>query len=770
MVYEYSAPQALEDDWLDGRKTPPEEMREELSEHIDSVVAAAESSTRLMPVEGRVSDYKSWLAAASAERLSSEGFEVTMFSPQRENRRSAVEKLRLFGADFVEHPGRLDLCIWEPWRENVGHVDKTTCSSIGCPFHLSNEEDVAERSADGLSAHRMMSGGTELDAEAMRDIGSREREDFCPAQLHLEVRGSSALDGAVNAATYAKAFEDAAVSPDDPLDSDVLLLDEAHTVAAEPDVVTDTLEPESLLGSLSTLVERLGGSAERWAERAVRDVEGLRQAMQHWLEASTEGHADPDDIFRGETVTLADSFEVLERIEGRLLQTMNRATARADWETANDRAEPHKAVRAVRAFLSNVKAYRDGDADFVHSLYDEKGETVNEMAFRAVDPSVDTTEGTTPGAVYREWSEAGTHPAIADRWGPLLDRHIESLWEGRAVLTGPDRAIPGAPVRPVDRLEEIAGAETTVTLSATHNELSDPTRDPERLRPTRHRLLTAPVFLRASGPDREDYDGSRSVSPETPWFRDMVAEAKRESGDSLAAVPINFRNRDKWASMPVESVDVDGETVHGVVPHSRGSIGAKGLEELAVDTVLCGVQVQSPAPTARRLLQWWEMLAPRRDDPAEVLAESWRLLAQHAVSGTIQAGGRFDWGATNLVFERPGLLRLAGFECEPATPDSPGFAGAFCRLHEDTDGEWSDRRDAARAAKSVGYLEDADRKAASAPQAVKTMREWYGMDEQRARRAVWLAAEDDRIRPAGTARGHKRFETTQSWQTKQTEQ
>jgi hypothetical protein len=748
MTYQYSAHEQLEEDWRSGRLTPVEEISECLSPHVEELARRIEAGRRLIPIQGRVSDYKSWLAADLARALSEEGMSVTIFAPQRTNRESSTEKLEMFGADYVEHPGRIDLCNWEPWRDNVGHVDKTTCSSIGCPFYLQNEEDIAERSAEGLSSHRMVEAGTKLDAGAMREIGSREQQDFCPAQFHNEIRASDALSDAVNTATYAKAFEDAAVSPDDPLDSDVLLMDEAHTIAAEPDAVTDTLEPGSLLGSLSTLIGTLEDSPERWAARALEDIEGLRDAASHWLENSSDGRADPDDIFAGRTVGLGDAFTVLERIEGRLQQNMRRAASRNDWSAAKRRAEPYHAVQSVRAFLSNVKSYRDGDVDFVHSLYEQQGELVNEMAFRSVDESVDPLGGTTPGAVFEEWQDSGTHPAIRQRWGPLLDRHIESLWEGRSVLVGDDdRTMPGAPVRPMDRLEEITGSSTTITLSATHNELSDPTRDPGTLRPTRHRLLAAPVYLRASGSERADYDGAGSVSPDTPWFVEMVTRAKETSGDSLAAVPINFRNREKWKAMPVEPLEPGGEEMAGVVPHSRGSIGAKELESMDIDCVLCGVQVQSPAPTARRLVQWWEMLAPRYDDPADVLEDSWRLLAQHAVSGTIQAGGRFDWDAVNLVFERPGLLELAGFEHGVAGPESPGFAGEFCRLYEDVDGEWADRRDANRAARVVAYLNKQDRKTASGRQVVGTYQRWYDAGGEAARRALWLAVDRGRVEP-----------------------
>lgn len=750
MTYLYRAPERLEDDWRRGEETPPDEMLTELRDDIENLKSLIGQGAPLVPVQGRVSDYKSWLAAATAMNLADDGMEVTVFAPQRTNRESAVFKLRLFGAELLEHPGRLDLCIWEPWRENVGHVDKSTCEAIGCPFYLDDSDDIAGRTEEAVSSHIMFNEGEiDLDSDEMKELG--EQQDFCPAQLYLHARGMEATDGAVNIATYAKAFADAAIADDDPLDSDVLLLDEAHTVAADPEVIADEVEPASLLGSIETITSHLEGSGERWAQRAHRELEQLRQSVEHWLERSEEEHVEPNEIFVGDTMSLSDAFDTLDTVDNRVMQAIRRRIQRSDWENVSRVAEPYKCVEAVRGFLSRVKRYRDGHVDFVHSLYEESGQRVNEMAFRSIDETVSIDDGTTPGAVFRQWQEDGTHPAIRERWGPLLDRYIESLWDGRALQSMNN--MPGAPMMPMDRLREIAGADSVVTLSATHNELSDPTRSPGQLRPTRHKILCAPVYLRAQGSERRDYDGRDSVSPETPWFQSLVQQAQEESGDSLAAVPINYANAAKWRAMPVETLDTEDGEVHGIVPNSRGSIGEKGLESMDIDTVMCGIQVQSPAPTARRLVQWWEMLAPRYDDPSEVLEISWRLLAQHAVSGTIQAGGRFDWDATNLMFERPALFELAGFEVEQATTDSPGFAGAFCRLYEQANGEWADRRSAVRAAKVVGYLENADRKTPSIRQTIGEYQRVYDTDEEQARGAILLASERGRIKAEETAKG-----------------
>jgi len=745
MTYRYSAPERLEEDYRSGFRTPYEDIAEELAPDIENLVGMIGAGAPLVPVEGRVSDYKSFLASATAARLVDNGVSVVMFAPQTANRETLVERVRGFGSDLIEHPGRIDLCIWDQWRENIGKVDQSTCEQNGCVYYLDSAEDIADRSEDAASVHTMRAGGIDLDAETLRGLG--EEQGFCPAQLYRHTRSMAWTDDAVGLATYAKAFKDAAVSGDNPLTCDVALLDEAHTVAANMDMVVHSVDPDALSGAFSVLDEALNGVSERWARRARTEVEGLRSAVEHWLDRSEEEHVSPESVFAGATVSLSDGFDVLETISSRAMQSMRRHTRRGDWDRAAEAEKPHAAAGAVREFLSRIKSYRDGDADFVHSRYQENGERINEIAFRSVvDPG---SGGTTPLEVYRAWEERGTHPAIADRWGPLLDRYIESLWDGRSMQYAGDQ--PGAPMTPMNRLREIAGADTLITLSATHNGLSDPTRDPDRPRPTRHRLLCAPVNLRARGSGREDYDGKTAVTPETPWFRTMFAEAVRESGDTVAAVPINYSNASSWADMPV--IRLGDGSGYGLVPNSKGAIGEKELESMAIDTVACGVQVQSPAPTARMLVQWWEMLAPRREDPVSVLETSWRLLAQHAVSGTIQAGGRFDWDAVNLVFERPGLVELAGFECETATAASPGFAGAFCRAYEEVHGSWSDRRCGARAARVVRYLDRTDGRTPSPTQTVNEFARIYGTDEDSARDAVRLAIEDGPVGVRETERG-----------------
>lgn len=725
MTVTFQAPEVLEDTWRRGERSDPDtEMRPAFRDDIDHLMARVERGDAIVPVQGRVSDWKSWMAVCFAQEANESGLEVTVFAPQTANRETAVERLVMFGAEYVEHAGRIDLCNWDDWREEVGRVDEKTCSEIPCPYYLDHDADIADRTEEALSGHLLENGmRVELDAATMREMGEEENQFMCPAQLYRRARRMDQTDGAVNAATYAKAFADAAVSEDDPLDSDIAILDEAHTVSMDLERVSEDVDPEALRGAVDSVVAHLDDTNRAWANRAMDDLSGLSAAVGEWLREAENGHSSPAGLFDGHAVSMSSAFDALDRVDGRLIQSVNSAVARGEWDEAASEASVYNATESIRGFLSYVNLFNGGEADFVHTVYQEAGSTVNSMAFRRVREPVDG--GVTPQAVFDEWRERGTHPAIEDRWGKLLDRHIEAMWAGRGVFPGGDE--PGAPVTPMEELRRISGADTLVTLSATHNDLSDPTRPPDEMRPTRHDLLCAPVRLRAVGCEERVYSGTDTVDPETPWFRDLLERAKAEAGAELAAVPINGINMARWAGAPVERLS-EGDHGWGVVPNSRGSLGEKDLESLDIDAVLCGVQAQSPAPTARRLVATWETLAPRRDDPAEVLEESWRLLAQHVVSGTIQAGGRFDWDATNLVFERPGLFELAGFDVGVATADSSGFAGAFVRAYEDERSDWEDRRDALRAFKTVRYLEDSDRKRPSPTQFSSEHRRVYGAD------------------------------------------
>jgi hypothetical protein len=367
----------------------------------------------------------------------------------------------------------------------------------------------------------------------------------------------------------------------------------------------------------------------------------------------------------------------------------------------------------------------------------------NDIAFRSV---ADRQTAVSPSDVYAAWCEHGTHPAIEARWGGLLEHHLEAVWNGRRTVPGGDRETMGAATAPLERLREAAGANTLVGYSATHNELSDRARRPTEERTTAHDLVTAPLYLRARGDLAGRFHGRRAVSPETPWFRDLVAAAKEASNARLAAVPINSTAAADWDEMPVEALTIpDGSggttTTPGLVPHSRAAIGEKNLESLDIDAVLCGVQVQSPARTARRLIAYWELLAPRASDAVEALSQGWRLLAQHALAGTIQAAGRFRVSATNVIFERPGLVELAGYEYSPLSRATGGFPGALAERFGTTEERFRRSRDAVRAKRIVGYLRDHESKEPTRKQYLSKFAEVYDATEAQATEAFVTAKE-----------------------------
>lgn len=311
---------------------------------------------------------------------------------------------------------------------------------------------------------------------------------------------------------------------------------------------------------------------------------------------------------------------------------------------------------------------------------------------------------------------------------------------------GGERTVPGAPAPPLRTLRERCGGETIVGFSATHNELSDPTRDPADDRGTAHQLLTAPVYLRTNVDPRQDYHDRRTVSADTPWFQDLVAQAKADTGARLAAVPINGNTAISWNEIPVETLTlpdgVGGETTSpGLVPNSRAAIGEKDLEALDIDAVLCGVQVQSPAQTAKRLIAYWELLAGQVDTTEAALESGWRLLAQHAISGTIQAAGRFPVSAPNILFERGDLVELAGFKHIPMTPHTGGFAGAFTSRFTETRETYERERATVRAKRTVRYLDENQTKQPTQAQYLSKFAEMYDADEEAATDA-FLAAKD----------------------------
>jgi hypothetical protein len=722
-------------------------MRDALGDDIARLVEYHEGETDLVAVQGPISSMKTWLLVCTAEVFLNRGCRVVALVPQRINRRDLTDRLETFGVPYVEHPSRADLCSWDSWLETVGRVDERTCSTSGCHLYPEDRDDGLRRLAEqALSKHKLETGGpVRFDEETAKDLAGRLDQPVCPHYLLEGVAEIVPNGEAVRIATYAKAFKDS--DADERLAADVALLDESHTVAADIGRAKIAVDPPAVAAALTSVYQTLDESADPQARDAARDIEPVEWALEDWAEESREGTVDPEEIFAESVVTLSGAFDTLQSADSALMSELRRAVQSGNKERARRLGKVYGCLRDVTTFLSRVQSYVEGDLDFVHTRYEACGEIANETEFRRVTTRDPTS---TPREVYQAWCEDGTHPAIATRWGDLLDSHIEAVWSGRTVFPGGDRVVPGVSPSPLAQLQSTTGAGTLVGYSATHNEASDPARPPSDLRRTAHRLVVAPLQLRSEGDERTDYHGRTTVDPTTPWFRELVRQARDETGAQLAAVPINGRNADKWEAMPVETLELpDGRggtgSAPGLVPHSRGAIGDKGLEDIPMNAVLCGVQVQGPADTARRLVELWELVAPEHDDPTAALNRSWRLLAQHALSGTIQAAGRFRTDATNVIFERPELIELAGFECEGLSPAMDGFAGALARRFEELRTDHERKRDAVRAARVVGYLEDSPSKAPTRDQYCSKFQGIYDATERDALRAFEAAAEAERV-------------------------
>lgn len=731
---------------LDGStEASTEVMRDAFSGDVDRLLAFYEDGTGLVAVQGPVSSMKTWQLTATAEALVERGRQPAVLAPQRGNRRDLVDRFDEFDLPYVEHPGRRDLCVWDAWKETVGRVDERICSNNGCPFYPEGL-DLERVAADSLSRHRLTEGDTlRLDEETVKILANQSTERVCPFYLHRALVDRIRDEEAIPITTYAKAFNAADAS--DWLSADVVLMDESHTVAADVSRTVIQVDLQSITETLTAVHKELADSAEKRAREAADDLEPVKKAVQDWETASRMAPVSPEKLFSEKPITLRDAFEALDDVGKAILSRLRREVRSGQSDRADRLNKLDGQLRDAVEFFSRVQSFREGDLDFIHTRYEAGGEEINQTEFRRV---ADREAASTPGEVYEAWSEQGTHPAIEDRWGGFLDHHIDEVWSGRSVMPGGERDFPGSPLPVLKELESITNADTFIGYSATHNEVSDPARTAGEPRRTAHRVIAAPLQLRSDGDERPDYNGKTAVDPETPWFRDLVHRAKNETNASLAAVPINASNKAKWRKMPVETLELadgSGGTGYqsGLVPNSRGAIGEKDLESLEIDSVLCGIQVQGPAETARRLVELWELLAPDHEDPTAVLEKGWRLLAQLTVSGTIQAGGRFHTDATNIVFERPELLELAGFEWEPLTPSMDGFAGAFAEKFECLRDGFEHRRDATRAAKVVRYLEETPSKAPTRSQFLSTFQEVYDATDREATLAFGAAAEEGKV-------------------------
>lgn len=723
----------------------PETIWKAMANDVDRISGFYEAGADLVAVQGQVSSMKTWLLACTAEQFLDRAHRVVALAPQRVNRRSLVDRLSAFEVPYIEYPSRLDLCAWEPWRETVGRVDERTCSSNGCPM-FPGGQDLEELAKHALQMHLLQTGGRiELDVSAARRLADKLDESVCPHYLLNAMADVVGDGGAVRVATYAKAFKSPVAG--DQLAADIGLLDENHTIAADAARLRTEVDPPSIVAAMTDVLDPLTNMSEKRAREAVHDLCGVELALEEWEKALRERHVSPEELFADNNITAKGVFESLHRADQIIIDKLAEAVRSDRPKRVRRFDRAHRQLQKVREFFSRIQAHNDGDFDFVHTRYEESGEVVNEIAFQRV-----SDRNATCGLqeVYDAWQDEGTNPAIEKRWGGLLNHYIEAVWEGRSVVPGGDRVAPGVPPSPLADLGSITGAKTLVGYSATHSQLSDPARPGDEPRPTTHRLVTAPLQLRSDGDRETSYGGTTAVDAATPWLQGLVRRAKKETQARIAAVPINRGNAEKWVRMPVEQLELpDGQgglrNQPGIIPNSRAAIGDKDLENLPIDAVLCGVQVQGPADTARRLIGLWDLLAPEYDDPAEVLENSWRLLAQHAVSGTIQAAGRFRSGAINLVFERPELLELAGFECEPLAPSIDGFVGEFARLLEDHMGRYEDRVRVISALKTVEYLNREPSKAPTSAQFVSIYCKVYDSTPEEATRALEVAAREGEI-------------------------
>lgn len=719
-------------------------LREAFSDPVDRLLDHhASEDTRRVAVQGEISSMKSWLLTFAAEALQERGESVLILVPQRGNREEIARRLGKYGVPYIEKPARQDLCAWDEWQREVGYVDEGVCSNNGCKRYP-DEEDRGRIAEDAISKYRFKYGGRPLqvDLEMAGKLSEELERHACPFYLLRGIDEYKAAGDAVRLATAEKAFSNAGGGRFD--DADVVLLDEAHTVSADTERVKSPVDIEELLGSLEHAAGAIRASS-RDHKQAKRDLLGLRDTISEW--ADGEGY-NPSGLFDAQKELLGVGFDIIKNARAALRSKTNSGS----WDDRDDATKAYEKLGDAYEFFSELKQWREGTRDFVRVYHEAGSGSVDKAYFRLAEGD---RLCTSLDGVYEAWEEQGTEPVIRQRWGQFFDSHLSGVYEGRTVFAGGDRERPRPAPRPLDLLQEFTGAETLIGFSATHNDASDPSRDPSELRSTRHTLVTMPLYLRTKRNGATEYDGKNSVEPTTPSFRELIEGSREATGANLAAVPVNGENEEKWGDLPVLTLSVpDGsrgnKQVKGLVPHSRAAVGSKDFEQEEVDAVLCGIQVQSPDETAYHLLDLWDMVRADHADPEDALEESWRLLAQSAVAGTIQAGGRFRWGAPNLVFDRGGLLELAGFEYERASAESPGFAGKLVGRFEEMQEDWRSQRRAIRARKTVGHLEGADSKSPTPNQYLSSFRRAYdGMGEEDAKEGLRTAVEEGSVEYSG---------------------
>ncbi|MDZ7688400.1 MAG: hypothetical protein U5J64_06710 [Halobacteriales archaeon] len=731
--WEHTVPESIEEEWGD-EEVETEALHDAFLDEARELAALPDEETELVAVQGEISSGKTWLIAALAEELLSQGNSVTILAPQKQSREEVVSRLGEFGVPSAELPSHEDMCEWDEWSGSVDRVDENTCSSNGCEKYP-NDKGVVRRRAEAVVEQNEDKGSPvpsgPVDGEDFSGLAER-----CPAYLGFEVARASR----VCVATYAKALSGGSGS-ENPLSADVLLLDEGHSVAADPGILYEALDVTGTVEALRSIVGQIEDSAQ--VQRSRRCLSELADALEGWHSDSRKECLKPWELLN-EVPDLSELEEAIEEVEKELLTWLRHSPGSGGF--AGER-EAYRRSREVKSCLGLLKGFKYGHRDFEHVRYERRGETVSSLAFRLVD---DGSDGVGLDRVCEEWKESGTHPAISERWGGILASRIEECVAGRNLVPGGDREEPGEPPLPLEVLRDRLDADVTFTFSATHNELSDPTRSPEEPRSTRHDVVVGGPNLRSDGHRAEEYAGKLSADAETPWFRRMVEEAKDETGASLVAVPINKENGEKWRGLPVEDIGVpdgDGGTreVPFLVPNSRGAHGSKDLEKMPVDVALCGCQVQSPAETAKIVTDWWSMLAPHYDDPSETLSACWRLLAQRAVSPTLQAAGRFRGEATALLFEIQELVELAGFEHSEAEPEMCGFVGEFEQRFDEAERRYRRTKMRNGALGVVKALEEDESKSPTESQCLSVYKKRYDATKEEAAEAFTVALEEGAV-------------------------
>lgn len=422
---DYSRPAALKD----GAEASSQEMRKAFEPWVSRLIEQHNAGVREIAVQGQISSMKSWLLTTTAQACASRGEGVMALAPQRVNRRNLIGRLEFFDAPYLERPSRRDLCAWDAWLESVGRVDERTCSTNGCARYPRNR-DMAEAAAEAIAKHSLTGSVTRLDEAEVKRLADTFDPPACPHYLLEAIDDHLPNHRAVRVATHAKLLSG---SEPDGADSGVVLVDESHAVGAMTELTLTRVDVPALTATLRTVSSRFAGSAHQRVSRAGHDLEALTVTLEAWEKASHTKPVTPDELLEDIPLTITDAFDAVEETRRILIEQLCRGLESPTDTPPEKTSTEYYRLQEVTDFLSKLVAYRDGDLDFIHTRYTEKGHTENEIAFRAVH---DSEPAVTPQEIYEAWTEQGTHPAIDNRWGGLLDHHLEAVWRGRELAPG----------------------------------------------------------------------------------------------------------------------------------------------------------------------------------------------------------------------------------------------------------------------------------------------------------------------------------------------